>query len=77
MNQAILILKGQKPSIINISDGITSLYWMLPDGSETKLEVYFAKAKTLNGDFVDCLVATNDSELSPRDISRALEEANK
>ncbi|EMF8326384.1 hypothetical protein [Serratia marcescens] len=77
MNQAILILKGQKPSIINITSGITSLFWMLPDGSETELEVYMARAETINGDFVDCIVATNDSELSPRDISRALEETSK
>ncbi|MCW4971788.1 hypothetical protein M7966_24935 [Enterobacter hormaechei subsp. xiangfangensis] len=72
MNKAILMLRNEQPTLINIQEGITSLRWQLPDGTETELEVLTA-TPSLTGDSLGYLIATNIDDLDLRQIRNAVE----
>ncbi len=72
MRNAILILKNEAPSVINVQEGIASLRWTLSDGTETKLEVLKAIVPSLTGDSLVVTVATNINDLSHMQIKDAL-----
>ncbi len=73
MNPLILILRGQKPKLINVTDGQKSLNWRLSDGSETELEIMTANVASISGDSACYLIATDMDDLDSRQIRQAVE----
>lgn len=73
MKSVILILKGKKPEIINVGDGLNSINWMLPDDTEVELEIITANVSSLNGESSFYLVATDIEDLDSRQIRQAVE----
>lgn len=74
MNPVILILKGKKPQLINVADGLTSLNWTLPDGREVELEFTSCCVSSPTGEQVFYPIATDMDDLSPRQIMQAVED---
>ncbi|WP_275192483.1 hypothetical protein [Citrobacter freundii] len=73
MKSVILILKGKKPEIINVGDGLNSINWMLPDDTEVELEIITASVPSLTGESSFYLVATDIEDLDSRQIRQAVE----
>ena len=74
MNSVILILRGKKPELINVADGLTSLNWRLPDGKEVELEITSFSVSSLTGDPTFYPIATDMDDLGPRQIIQAVED---
>ncbi|MFV5927192.1 hypothetical protein ACLIKC_08980 [Klebsiella aerogenes] len=73
MKPVILILKGKKPELINVADGLNSITWMFPDNTEVELEIITAKVPSLTGESSFHLVATDIEDLDSRQIRQAVE----
>lgn len=76
MNKAYLILKDEKPTVINIAENITSLRWTLANGEEVELEVLTAYVPSHTGDSLGYLIATNIDDLHMGHIRMAVESIN-
>ncbi|CAM8554782.1 hypothetical protein ESCOCP340M_22340 [Escherichia coli] len=73
MKSVILILKGKKPEVINVGDGLSSINWMLSDDTEVELEIITANVTSLTGESSFYLVATDIEDLDSRQIRQAVE----
>ncbi len=77
MNSVILILKGKKPELINVADGMTKLNWSLSDGREVELEITSCCVPSRTGEQAFYLIATDMGDLSPRQIMQAVEDLSQ
>lgn len=73
MKPVILILRGKKPEVVNVAEGITSLNWRFSDDTEIELEIISARVPSLTGDSSFYLIATDMDDLDSRQIIQAVE----
>lgn len=77
MKQVVLILKNEKPQLINVGDYMQSITWRMPDGTDSELEIELLQASTRGDGGFACFVATNIAGLSPAQIRNAFETASQ
>ncbi|MDV7055896.1 hypothetical protein R4I72_02305 [Leclercia adecarboxylata] len=73
MNSVVLILRNEKPQLIQVAEGMNSISLYQEDGTERELEIMNAVVRSLTGDNSSYLIATDIEDLDSAQIRRAIE----
>lgn len=73
MNSVVLILRNEKPQLIQVAEGMNSISLHQEDGTERELEIMNAVVRSLTGDNSSYLIATDIEDLDSAQIRRAIE----